>query len=717
MKMSKWYLPIAKPFAILLLAAHATYAAVPSPKPPNPQTGAPRTPIFSAEVEIVTVDVVVADKKGVPVSGLRKEDFLLYEDDAPQKITRFERMELPEEPSAVTPQRPPVSTNMSPTTDAGRTFAVAFDDVQLDAFQGHRAKLAIAEFLRTGVRNGDRVTLFATSGAVWWTAEMESGRDDLMAILKRVDGRRFREMNPLEHMSEYEALRIHVFNDTVVGQQLQTRFEESGAIQNTGSEMEDSDRYVQGGMIHPYVAMRALDIYQQSATRNRITLNALTRALESLAVIRGRKALILVSEGFVYDTQLDGFKDVTRAARESNVAIYFLDTRGLGGSISPYSADFGGPVGRQDFGALFTDQTMAAEGAEFLATESGGFSIKNTNDLEGGILRIANESRSYYLLGYSSTNALRDGRYRKIDVKINRRGVVVRARRGYYAPLESGEAVKAAEDEESDPQIRKALDSPFDIDGIPLRMSAGVFEEKLLGRARVVVAADVDLRKLEFSREEERFVDALEVVLLVVHRESGEIYQYAQTIKMRLKPETFSSKNWYPLLREFELPSGAYQARLVVRDNNTRRLSSVMHSFDVPPLDSWRISTPIVSDTLTDDPEGKRAEMRARRTFLRQGMVYCHFEVYGAAKDPATGMPRVSQGYKIIRADGGLERFVQTRRITPSTSGTVSRLFGFSLAALKPGNYEIVLTVMDELQGQVKELHEPFVVVRDSADL
>jgi VWFA-related protein len=688
-------------------------------KPPAESQATPTSdsiPVFAAEIEIVTVDVVVVDKKGNAISSLKKEDFLIREDGAPQRIIRFESVRLPAAPAKQAPQRPPVSSNAGPGSQYGRTFAIAFDDIHLDAFQGHRAKLAIAEFLRTGVREGDRVTLMATGGGTWWSAQMEYGREDLMEILKQLDGRRERDFNPRDYMSDYEALRVHVYNDQDTAARLQRRFEESGALQMEGITTEERERYRRIGMVHPYVDMRALEVYQQSRTRSRITLNALRRLLESLSVVRGRKALIFFSEGFVYDTQLDDFKQAIQSARKANTTIYFVDTRALSGDITPLSAEFGAAPSSQFYGALYADHTREDEGTDFLAVETGGFSIEGTNNLARGIRRIGNESQSYYLLGYTPTNTARDGLYRKIDVKVNRRDVVVRARRGYYAPLEGGLARPHPADEVEDPEMRRALDAPFDIESIPLRMSARVFEEKLLGRARVVLAAEIDIRELDFKQEDGRYADVLEMIMAVVQRQSGESYQYPQKITMRLKPETYAKTRWYPILREFELPAGAYQARLVVRDENSGRIASVIHGFDVPDLDSWRVSSPIVSDTLTGSEGSKRATIRAYRTFSRHGTLYCQFEVYGAAKDSATGLSRVSQGFKIVRSDGRLERFVQSRRIIPAPSGAITRLFGFSLQNLQPGNYEIVLTVTDELRGQIKELREPFSVVEDSSD-
>ena len=134
-----------------------------------------------------------------------------------------------------------------------------------------------------------------------------------------------------------------------------------------------------------------------------------------------------------------------QASRRSNVAIYFLDTRGLEGL--PFFGARVRPRHRTPRTSArdFVDSLQEAEGAESLASDSGGFTVKNTNDLGAGIKRIADESRSYYLLGYNPTNTARDGQFRKIQVKVaGARAPQVRARKGYYAPLRRARARSTA---------------------------------------------------------------------------------------------------------------------------------------------------------------------------------------------------------------------------------------------------------------------------------
>jgi VWFA-related protein len=692
-------------------AARAQAPAAPPPSPAAPDASATPNPSFPTQVDLVTVDVVVTDKKGTPVTGLKKEDFVVTEEDATQNITSFEAVELPATASAVTPTRPRISSNLERETHSGRSFVILFDDIHLSPFSAQRAKAAVAQFLRTGVREGDRVSLVATGGGAWWSTRMEAGRDELVTMLKRLDGRYIPDTSN-ERMSDYEAMRIHIYHDQQVEERVSRRFETYGVSQRNQAGQSDSEQqYNQGD---PFVQARATDVYFQSVSRNRITLQILQRVLQSLAAAKGRKAVVLVSEGFIYDPNLDEFKQALQASRRANTAMYFVDARGLTGGSIYQTAEFGPPLDNRDIGSALLDTLQEGEGSESLAADTGGFSVKNTNDLGKGIQRIADESRAYYLLGYIPANTARDGRFRKIQVKVpGRKGINIRARKGYFAPLE-GKLV-AKKPEPVDPDIQAALDSPYEEQGIALRVSSYVFDETLLGKASSLIAADIDVSKFAYQEKDGKFADTIDFLLVVAHRETGEFYRYDQKVEMNLQPSTREriAKSWFPLVRDFELAPGGYQAKIVVRDHNNGRIGTVIHEFDVPDLSLFRASTPVISDILQPDPEKKatpRPALVVSRTFPAGAMLYASFEVYGAAKEKPTGMPRVTAGYTVRRPDGTHVVDVAPTRINPTSLGKLSRIIGTRLPAEAVGDLEIVFSLKDEVSGKTLEVREPFKV-------
>jgi hypothetical protein len=339
--------------------------------------------------------------------------------------------------------------------------------------------------------------------------------------------------------------------------------------------------------------------------------------------------------------------------------------------------------------------------------------VRNTNDLNAGVQKIATETQAYYLLGYMPTNTARDGKFRKIQVKLaDGKGLQVRARKGYYAPSDTPQA---AGKKGVDPVIQGALDSPWAQDGIPLRMTHYVGEEKSLGKAGVLIATDIDLKGVQFEEKDGRNLADLQFLLVVAHRESGEFFRYDQGVNMKLQPATRErlSQTWYPIVRDFELKPGDYQAKIVVRDTRSGRVGTIMHEFDVPPLDQFRVATPIVGDARQKAANGELGPpiVTARRDFTVGSDVFCQIEVFGAKPDAKDGMPRVIQGYVVKRSDGSVFTSISPSEIRPTSLGSLTRLFGFRLLDATPGDYDIYMTLQDTLAGKTLEVHEPFRVV------
>ena len=673
---------------------------------------------FPSGIEQVVVDVVVTDDRGRPVRGLTREDFVIEEDGVRQDVLSFEAVDLPrqdvvpEEPEPRPDGPPPrrVTVNTDPLEKSGRTFVIVFDDVHMGLTSVSPAKAAVASFLREATREGDRVTLISTSGDTWWSERMVGGRERLVDLVKRLEPRRLGEVST-DRISDWEALQIHVYQNMQAYGRVLRRFQTyNAAFLRQDRTVADADL-----LQDPYIMRRAAETYFAATARLKVTMATLERVLEGLAPAKGRKSVILVSDGFIYDPARSGYERVAEASRRANAAIYFVNTKGLGGMPTGMTAEFGGVMNESDVGMAFVDAIDAVAGAEETASASGGFVVSNTNDLASGIQRIANEMQAYYLLGYESTNTARDGAFREIEVElVADRDREVRARRGYHAPSDADEPER---DDGIDPVIQAALDSPWAQDEIPLRMTHYVGDERVPSRAAVLVATEVDVRGFDFEDADGRFGGDLELLLVVAHRESGEFLRVDEKVVMNVLPETRErlEREWYPIVRDFDLRPGDYQAKIVVRESRSGRVGTVLHEFRVPGFDDLRISTPVLSDTLADEVAmdgvpGGRLEVIVRREFPQGSDVYCQIDVLGAAKDGPTGMPRVFQAYTVRRWDGTPFTGAPPTEIRPTSLGALSRVSGFSLKDAEPGEYEIEMKVWDELAEQGLVVRESFEV-------
>ncbi|MEO5761073.1 MAG: VWA domain-containing protein [Vicinamibacteria bacterium] len=703
--------------AALLLAGVGSLASAQTDAPrPSPTPTPAASIVFPSAVELVTVDAVVTDKKNIPIENLTQDSFQVFEDGKPQGITSFEAVILPAVPVAPPKRLRTISSNQGVGVEGktGRTFVIVFDDIHLQPFQALRAKAAIDQFLKNATREGDRVTLLASGGGAWWSTRMPGGYGELTSVLKRLDGREIPDGSQ-DRVTEWEALRIHIYRDKQVEERVTRRFETYGINQGQRNQSETNSQF-DGD---PMVQGRASEVYYQATTKNKITLNAIERALNALGGSKGRKSLILVGQGFIFDPNLDEFKNVVQASRRGNCAIYFVDTLGLGGLPVQMTAQFGPGIPQEDIGAAFAENIERSEGAESISADSGGFSVKNSNDLVKGLQRIADETRVYYLIGYNPTNTARDGKFRKIELKVAGKDMRVRARKGYFAALDGVPNNKKKAEAGPDTQFQEALDSPFESADVPLRLTSYVFDETLLGKASAILHADVDLASFAMAEKDGRYNDSLEFLLVVAHRETGEFNRYDQKIDMNLRPETKDkfTKTWFPIQRDFELLPGAYQAKLVVRDKNSLKVGTVFHDFEVPDLATWHLSTPVLTDTTQPVQPGQekappKLVILARRDFETGSRLYCQFDVYNPSKDKGTGMPRVSAGYTIRRkSDGFVFLKIPPSVIQPTSLGRLSRMVGPTLEGADPGDYEFEINLKDELNGKILDYKEEITIV------
>jgi VWFA-related protein len=676
-----------------------------------------QTPRFRSESELVTVDVVVVDKHGDPVRDLAAADFTIAEDGRPQTVHFFQPVvttgEAPRAGQSVD-RRYGYSTNVGAQARPARSFVILFDDVHLTHEQGERAKTAIERFLEQETEAGDLVSLVAPALGLRWHARLPDGRAELLKVLASLHGSNSPELGQ-ERISDYEAYRIHVMQDEQMAERVGRRFSNYHVFgrDQVNSQRDEGPRPEKkggtAGLIEPLVQTRAAEAYTRAAVRNRATLGVLTSTIESMAPVRGRKSIILLSPGFILDQELGLFRQVEDAARRANTAMYLVDARGLEVQSVFGSAQFGSPLDSRDVGAANADAALEAEGAVSLAESSGGFAVQNNNDLAAGLRRIGRESRVYYLLGYVPAEVRADGKFRRITVRVGRPGVQVRARKGYYA---GGVLSKSGDVRATVDALEVALQSPYDHAGLPVRAAAYVFGNVNAAAASVLLAVEVDLRAFQLNANAGALTDVLDLRLLVTDAATGDTKRYERTVEMNLQTHVprLETSAWYPLSQPFELAPGRYQARVVVRDRNSGRVGSVTHDFDVPVRNGVSLSSLIVTDTIETPAQGSvgppRPVLIVRRLLTAGATLYYQFSVFNAGRTSG-GETRVKAGHVVRRLDGSVVKELKPTPLYPVTGG-MSRFAGVSLAGMPAGEYELVVNVVDEVRGESVTVHEPF---------
>jgi hypothetical protein len=176
------------------------------------------------------------------------------EDGREQKVVSFDVVK--QDPASGSASGPdpapwPVATNVGPAAPRGRTFVIVFDNIHMSPLGARSAKAAVAAFLEKGTRPGDDVLLVSTGDNFWWNARAGTGRADLLAVLKDLEGRRF--LAPAgDRLTDYEAVQITVYRDVQVAAQVASRFDRYG-VTARDQMLQTQQNTTEPGMIDTYV--------------------------------------------------------------------------------------------------------------------------------------------------------------------------------------------------------------------------------------------------------------------------------------------------------------------------------------------------------------------------------------------------------------------------------------------------------------------------------
>jgi VWFA-related protein len=686
---------------------------------------APPVATFPTETQLVTIDALVLDRDGRPVPGLTASDFRVEEDGRAREIVSFEAFDLGARPRPSDTGSPagPAPSSLRPAMTGGRTFVVLVDDLGLAAARQRDVQRAIDRFAVEGLRDGDELLLSATSGELAWTARMPEGREDVGALAARLRGRKLSE-TASDYMSDWEAFRITRF-ESPTGAGLESSGASAGsdappgggggAVGALGASLTERvvARWLERracdplalGLCRAMVAGRARTLDQARVNRTRDVLARVDQAVFALSRQKGRKALLLLSEGFLNDPDLDAARLVAGRCREAHIAVYFVDVRGLQTGLDELSAASAAGAPNSAELSLMRQESLEfqAAGSVALAEDTGGAALRDTNDLGGAAVRIAEESRVYYLLGISPPPGKGPREWRRLKVSTSRSGLRVRARRGYTlrsaAEIDREERARrpASRRESVPPEVGRALASGADVDEIPVRSVTFTFGSRPEGRVHALVALEADLGRIANLGGQDRPATVLSLSVVVTHRDTGEVRRTDEQVRLDAGQGGPDLEGWLTLTREFDLRPGVNQARVVVRDEFVGRTGAVSVRFLVPAPEGLRLSTPVLTDRALSRPgQAPRPVLVARREFGTRGTLYGQFEVYGTREPGGAG---VETSWELRRADGVAVRTGPPGLLAPDAQGRLVKLLQMPLDGLSPGVYELVLRVEDRAAG------------------
>ncbi|MGE0041410.1 MAG: VWA domain-containing protein [Vicinamibacterales bacterium] len=557
-------------FALVALATAAAVGQQPSSsappaaaQAPPPAAGEPQQPpvVFRAEVNYVEVDARVLDAEGRFVPGLSAGDFTVIEDGTPQAVTVFSYVNIPVERAErplfrSQPIEPDVQTNVG-SDRTGRVYLLVLDDLHTAPLRSAQLKAAAKRFVARYLGANDVAAVVHTSGSSRLGQEFTSNPRLLDASIDRFMGRKIRSAT-LGRLDQESLTR---------------------GTRQSGETIDDPD-----------------DAERAYQARN--TLDIVKNLSEFLGGVSGRKkALIFFSEGIDYNINdpfgnsaatsiISSTRDAISAATRANVSIYAVDPRGIATSGDEMIEVMDFPTDSSlglNSSAFDNEVRLGQDSLRVLSDETGGFAAVGSNDLDGWFRRIVEDNSSYYVLGYYPTNERRDGRFRKIEVRVSRPGLTVRARKGYAAARGRATKPTLAGPKEATEELREAVSSPLPVSDLPIAATAAVFKGPDR-KGSVVISTLIGGRILELVEKGGAYHDDLEIVAIAVGADGKTYPGDRNTVAMNLKPESVPRVRaaGFRVISSLDLPPGRYQLRVAASEANGKRAGSVLYDLEVP---------------------------------------------------------------------------------------------------------------------------------------
>ena len=471
---------------------------------------ASQPPQFRSGIALVEVDVSVLDKDRRPVRGLTKFDFMVLEDGRPQEIVSAVEINVPE------PLETPATwmREVAPDVKANLASSDRLIVLVLDDAQVRMQPAMNQAVKEIGRRIIDRLGP-ADLASVVFTRDNKAAQPftaDRSRLLKAVAGFR------------------------------------AGFGGNSGGGDPSADYFFKSSLLTlKYVAESMAEADQR------------------------RKAVIYVSPGVPgaetkFKLELDA---ILREAQRTNVNIYSIDPSGLGGLDNEDRTFAGIPAD-----SFQTPQTAANDFLHILASNTGGLAIVNRNEFATGVTQIFRENGSYYLIGYRSSGDPTPGRYRRLEVRVYRPGLTVRARNGYY-----GRRSEPTDGSGVSPTLRKAMASVVPARDVAMQVTAAPFA--VPGKRDSTMAIVLAVREPAPPPGEKSTKTHVDVLVGAYGPDGKRFGSQRLNAAIHLRAESGATVQ-YEVLSEMRLRPGRYQLRFAAESSLHGKSGSVYCDVDVP---------------------------------------------------------------------------------------------------------------------------------------
>ena len=634
--------------------------------------------------ELVLTNVVARDAKtGELLRGLKQSDFTVYENGKQQQIASFdfESVELAAPLSEATVSGLAAGTGKAALVARPeelrnhRLIVMFFDLTSMQPEDLDRAVEAAKDFLQKKMEAADLVALVSLGDTLKVDQDFTA---DKAALLREVG---------VYNGSEGEGFA-------------------AGATATT-NQVEDATGYTP-------------DESEYNDLNTDRELFALRAIAKSLQKITEKKSLLYFSGGISRDgvENQASLRAAVNAAVRANLAIYSVDTRGLQ-AISPLgdastgslrgTGAFNGGALANNMSANFASQEVMAS----LSTDTGGKAFLDSNDFAPAFAQVQRDTSAYYAIGFRSSNPQRDGRYRKLAIKLNRPGAKLEYRPGYYAPADfkhSGREDRERELEEQLASDLPASDMALYLDALYFRLDENRFY--------VPISLIVPGSQIPFVKGGDKDKATLDVIGTVLDEAKRPIGQARETVKLNLDASVGARQKNIQYTTSFNLPPGKYHLKFVVRENQTGRMGSFEADINLPEMKKTPLKMSSILLASARQPSkqetplvrgGQEYVPNISHVFRQDQHLYLLYEIYAPGREkPAENQPKGTKpGINLLSSlellQGSTKVYetplVQARAVNVQGRDAVAIELDVPLAGLKPGTYLCQLNVIDDAQG------------------
>ncbi|HEX7996978.1 MAG TPA: VWA domain-containing protein [Pyrinomonadaceae bacterium] len=722
--------------------------------------------VIRINTELVQTDVMVFDKGGRFVDGLKPEQFEVRVDGKPVTVSFVERVTAGSTREAMleaSTSRPAKLVDANPgVVDRGRTIIFFLDDYHLSAASVENTRKSILRFIENEMALNDQVAVSSSSGQIGYLQQFTDNKAVLRAAVARINHRPYivRDAENIA-MTEYTALKIDqgdrdalsYFTDELLKA---TNFKSAGGGLGPPPSSPfggKTDRGQTQGMsreaAEKVVRERAQVLLKQSAAVTIDTLSSLESLMRSSAQLPGRKLVFFISDGFYLNDRNTGYGDklkrITDAAVRAGVVVYSLDARGLVSETDASSnrADPMGKLARSNTGELSASQDPLTA----LAGDTGGRALLNSGALNKLVNDALKETSNYYLLAWKPVDDQRGGKFKRVEVSIaGRPDLTVRLPRGYLDM--DAKALAARDDSKSgkttetaansanqggaskttDAELRTALNSFAPLRNVPTYLNVSYLDTPN-NAALLTASVQISTARLSYGADGKQPA-AVDLAGVILNEQGKSVNGFKTRLNVNPLSSTPDAPEQGSVIYNYKvaIPPGLYQVRTAARDEKSGWVGSAHQWIEIPDLTSKRLtlSSLLVGGQViekagqkqgTDAAAGNaggggpQVQFSVDKRFKRSSKLSFWVFIYNAARGAGgSAQPDVTAQVQVFRGTQAIVTAPARKLQTEGMSDLARIPYGgeFPLGSLAPGRYMLQVTVTDKLGNATAVRHAFF---------